>query len=50
MVQITLCCALGLERRYRDFGWRDGHPKLVDWFGRIAARPSVAKTLPPAGH
>ena len=50
MAQITLCCALGLERRYRDFRLREGHPKLVDWFGRISARPSVANTLPPAGH
>ncbi|MSP02198.1 MAG: hypothetical protein EXR07_14280 [Acetobacteraceae bacterium] len=49
-VQITLGCALGLERRYRDFRWRDGHPKLVDWFGQIDTRPSFAMTAPPAGH
>jgi len=50
LVQITLSCALGLEVRHRDFRWRDGHPKLSHWFGRIATRPSVAKTIPPAGH
>jgi glutathione S-transferase len=45
--QITLACALGLEARNPDFRWRPGHPKLVDWFGRIAARPSFAATAPP---
>ena len=48
MVQITLACALGLERRYADFRWRDGHPELSAWFERTAARPSFAATLPPA--
>jgi glutathione S-transferase len=50
MVQITLACALGLEARYRDFRWREGHPKLRDWFTRISARPSVASTAPPVGR
>jgi glutathione S-transferase len=50
MAQITLGCALGLEVRYRDFRWREGHPKLVDWFDRINARPSFLATLPPPGH
>jgi len=49
LVQITLACALGLEVRYRDFRWREGHPKLVDWYSRIAARPAFANTAPPAG-
>jgi len=47
MVQITLACALGLEARMPDFRWRPGHPKLVEWHGRIAARPSFAATAPP---
>ena len=47
MVQITLACALGLEVRNPDFRWRPGHPKLCEWFDRIAARPSVAATAPP---
>jgi glutathione S-transferase len=50
LAQMTLCCALGLKLRHRDFRWRDGHPKLVDWFSGISARPSLAKTLPAAGH
>jgi len=50
LVQITLGCALGLEVRYRGFRWREGHPKLVAWFGQIDARPSFVNTLPPAGH
>jgi glutathione S-transferase len=47
MVQITLACALGLEARIPDFRWRPEHPKLRDWFSRIAARPSFAATSPP---
>jgi glutathione S-transferase len=50
LAQIALVCALGLEVRYRDFHWRDGHPGLSEWFGRLSDRPSVAKTAPPAGH
>ena len=46
MVQITLACALGLEARNPDLHWRPGHPKLVDWFGQIAARPSLVATAP----
>jgi glutathione S-transferase len=49
-VQMTLICALGLEARYRDFRWREGHQRLCEWFARMAERPSVAKTAPPAGH
>jgi len=47
MAQISLACALGLEARNPDLDWRRGHPKLCDWFGRIAARPSFAATAPP---
>jgi glutathione S-transferase len=50
MVQLTLACALGLEARNPDFQWRPGHPKLVGWFARIAARPSFAATAPAAHH
>jgi glutathione S-transferase len=48
MVQITLACGLGLEARNPDFRWRPGHPKLGEWFDRIAARPSFTATAPPA--
>ena len=50
MVQITLGCALGLEARYRDFRWRDGHPGLCAWFAKISQRPSLVATAPPAGY
>ena len=44
--QVTLICALGLEARNPAFRWREGHPKLRGWLDRMAARPSVARTLP----
>jgi glutathione S-transferase len=50
MTQITLACALGFDARVPDFVWRPAHPKLCDWFGPIAARPSIAATAPPAHH
>jgi glutathione S-transferase len=46
LAQITLICALGLEARIPAFRWREGHPKLCNWFDRMAARPSVARTVP----
>ena len=49
MPQLTLACALGLEARNPSFRWRPGHPKLVDWFDAIAARPAFVATAPP-GH
>jgi glutathione S-transferase len=49
LVQIILSCALGLETRYREFSWREGHPNLRAWFARMAARPSIAATAPPPG-
>ena len=48
MAQLTLACGLGLEARNPDFRWRAGRPRLVEWFARIAARPSFAATAPPA--
>jgi glutathione S-transferase len=50
LAQITLACALGLEARIPDLRWRPRHPKLCDWFGRIAARPSFAATAPPGAR
>lgn len=47
MIQITLACALGLEGRNPGFRWRPGRPKLVEWFDRIAERPSFTATAPP---
>jgi glutathione S-transferase len=50
MAQITLGCALGLEARNLDFDWRSGHPRLLDWYGPIAARPSFTATAPPSAR
>lgn len=50
MPQITLACALGLEARNPDFRWRSRHPKLREWFARIAAGPSFAATAPPSAR
>lgn len=46
MAQITLACGLVLETRIPGLHWRQGHPKLCDWFDRFAARPSFASTAP----
>ena len=47
LLQLTVGCTLGLEARNPGFRWRDGRPRLVEWFGRFAARPSFRATLPP---
>jgi len=47
LVHFTLACALGLEARIPEFRWRPGHPKLDDWYGRLASRASFAATRPP---
>jgi glutathione S-transferase len=46
-IHLTLACTLGLEARNPGFQWRAGHPKLVEWYAPIAARPSFAATVPP---
>jgi glutathione S-transferase len=48
LAQITLACAIGLGSLNPYFHWRPGHPKLCDWYERVAARPSLAATAPPA--
>jgi len=48
--QIATACALGyLDLRYAADRWRDGRPALAAWGDRALARPSLAKTAPPAG-
>ncbi len=47
MAQLTLGCGLAMEARNPDLDWRTGHPKLAQWFGRFAARPSFIATAPP---
>jgi glutathione S-transferase len=48
MLQILFGCTLGLEVRNAGLQWRPGHPRLVQWYGPIAARPSFKATVPPA--
>ncbi|MSQ20641.1 MAG: hypothetical protein EXR39_14045 [Betaproteobacteria bacterium] len=48
MAQITLACTLGFSARNPAYRWRPVHPKLSDWFDRIAARPSFVATAPPS--
>ncbi|HZM35428.1 MAG TPA: glutathione S-transferase N-terminal domain-containing protein [Burkholderiales bacterium] len=47
ILQLTLACALGLEKRNPGLRWRAGRPKLEAWYERIAARPSFRATVPP---
>lgn len=47
MIQITLICALDMDRRLPGFGWRAAHPGLAAWRDRIAKRPSFAQTVSP---
>lgn len=48
MAQMTLASALAIEARCPAFRWREDHPNLVAWYGRIAARPCVRSTEAPA--
>ena len=49
MPQLFLFCALDVERRLPEFDWRTGRPGLAAWHATVAALPSVAGSLPPAG-
>ena len=47
---LALVSALGYcERRHTAFDWRQGRSALAALFDRAQARPSVARTVPPAG-
>ena len=48
MAQLTLLCGLHLDVRVPRFQWRTARPKLADWADRLAERPSIAATMPPA--
>lgn len=46
---ISLAAALGyLDLRGAVGEWRDGRPRLADWFAGFAQRPSMLATAPPA--
>ena len=42
---ITTACALSyLDFRYVEFDWRSGRSALTEWYGSLAARPSMVRT------
>ena len=48
--QIAVGCLLGyLDFRFADEPWRSGHPRLARWFDEFVKRPSMQRTMPPAG-
>ena len=50
LADIATGCALGyLDLRFPEIDWRDAHPNLVALAEKLAARPSFADTVPPAG-
>ncbi len=46
MVQITLVCALQMEKRIPELDWRTGHPNLCAREAELAKRPSLIQTDP----
>ena len=46
---ISVGCALGyLDLRFPDLGWREGRPRLTEWYEAFAAMPEMQSTVPPA--
>ncbi|WP_373084303.1 glutathione S-transferase family protein [Sneathiella sp.] len=44
---IAVACALGYhDFRFGQEQWRDGRPKLADWYESFTARPSIQETMP----
>lgn len=44
---IAVACALGyLDFRFPQDPWREGHPRLADWFERVSRLPPLARTVP----
>jgi glutathione S-transferase len=49
IAQLAIAAALGyLDLRFEDMRWRDGHPKLTSWYGRMRERRSIGLTDPIA--
>ncbi|WP_323038315.1 glutathione S-transferase [Gemmobacter sp.] len=49
MGQAAVACALEyLDLRHADRDWRAGHPGLAAFHARVAGRPSLTATQPPA--
>jgi len=48
--QIAIGCALGyLDYRFETLGWRGLAPRLAQWYGELAQRPSFRNTEPVNG-
>ena len=46
---IAVACALGyLDLRFASEDWRANRPHLTAWYAKMAARPEIASTAPPA--
>ena len=44
---IAVACALGyLDLRFDHEKWRDGHPKLAEWYAEMMTQPCLARTAP----
>ncbi|MEM1277859.1 MAG: glutathione S-transferase [Pseudomonadota bacterium] len=47
MGEVAVACALGyLDFRYPDLGWREGRPRLAEWFEGFSARDDFQATAP----
>jgi glutathione S-transferase len=47
IAQLAISAALGyLDLRFEDMRWREGHPKLTLWYGRMRERRSIGLTDP----
>jgi len=45
--EIAVACALSYrDFRFAEVDWRRAHPRLADWFGTFAERPSMTATEP----
>ncbi|MGE5506853.1 MAG: glutathione S-transferase N-terminal domain-containing protein [Actinomycetota bacterium] len=44
--QITVVCALDYIAFRNIVDWRSGRPALAAWYDKVAARPSVARSVP----
>lgn len=48
LADIALGCLLGyLDLRYKELGWQDQYPNLVDHYAEMMKRPSFSETIPP---
>jgi glutathione S-transferase len=49
LADIAVGCLLGyLDLRFKELGWQDQYPNLVNHYAEMLKRPSFSDTLPPA--